>query len=300
MQPGRRLGLTREELRASLDGFARRYDRGFLDSDPLGMVRDFDRADDRELVGLLAAALAYGRVESIRASLREVLSILGPRPSRFLESFDPARDGRRFAGFRHRFTGGSDLAAFLHRIRRAREIDGSLEAFFVRHDPDPESAHLGPAMDAFADALHALGRIVRGGRGGVEERDGARWLLTRPRDGSACKRHCLYLRWMVRPEDGLDCGVWRRVSPARLVAPLDVHMARISRALGWTRRRSPSWAMAVEVTEAMRQLDPDDPTRYDFALSRLGILGVLRARNGRFAPRDVREALRGAQGAGAP
>jgi uncharacterized protein (TIGR02757 family) len=296
MQPGRRLGLTRDEMRARLDGFARRYDRRFLDSDPLGIVRRYDRAEDRELAGLLAAALAYGRVESIRSSLERLLSILGRRPSRFLEAFDPGRDGPRLAGFRHRFTGGGEVARFLGWVRRARETDGSLEAFFVRHDPDPGSAHVGPAMDAFADALFALDAPPYGTPRHEDERAGARWLLPRPRDGSACKRHCLFLRWMVRPEDGLDCGIWRRVSPARLVVPLDVHMERLARSLGWTRRRSPSWGMAVEVTEALKRLDPDDPTRYDFALTRLGILGLLRARQGRLVLRDVADALRGTPG----
>jgi uncharacterized protein (TIGR02757 family) len=294
MQPGRRIGLNLDAMRASLDAFAHRYERGFLDSDPLGMVRRYDRADDRELAGLLAASLAYGRVESIRSSLERLLRVLGPRPSLFLESFDPARDGRHLADFRHRFTGGGEVARLLGWIRRARESDGSLESFFVRHDPDPGSAHLGPAMDAFADALYALDPAPSGGEGAEKERAGARWLLPRPRDGSACKRHCLYLRWMVRPEDGLDCGVWRRVSPRRLVVPLDVHMERLARALGWTRRRSSSWGAAVEVTEALKQLDPDDPTRYDFALTRLGILGLVRARGGRVRVRDVAEALRGA------
>jgi uncharacterized protein (TIGR02757 family) len=287
MHPGRRLGLTLEETRARLDAFALRYDRRFLDTDPLGVVRRFDRPEDRELVGLLAAALAYGRVDSIRASLDRLLAILGPRPSRFLDSFDPVADAPRFALFRHRFTSGNDVARLLGWVRAARDADGSLESFFVKRDPDPASPDLGPAMDAFAGALFALGGSSLRSPG----RDGARWLLPRPADGSVCKRHCLFLRWMVRPEDGVDCGIWTRVSPARLVVPLDTHMEKLARALGWTRRSSPSWKMAVEVTGALRRLDPADPTRYDFALSRLGILGLLRSRGGHLRLRDVTAAL---------
>jgi uncharacterized protein (TIGR02757 family) len=293
MQPGRRLGLTRDEMRAKLDLFARRYDRAFLDSDPLGVVRRFDRPEDRELIGLLAAGLAYGRAGSIRASLDRLLDVLGPRPSRFLEGFDPVGDERRFAGFRHRFTSGRHVALLLSWVRSARETAGSLETLFVQHDPDPAGPHVGPAMDAFADALAALDPGSPDSPRHDADRAGARWLLPRPRDGSVCKRHCLFLRWMVRPEDGLDCGIWKRVSPARLVVPLDVHMERLARSLGWTRRRSPSWAMAVEVTDTLRRLDPDDPTRYDFALSRLGILGLVRARGGRLSLPDVAAALDG-------
>jgi uncharacterized protein (TIGR02757 family) len=292
MKPGGRLGLTLDETRARLDDFSRRYDGRFLDSDPLGIVRRFELPEDRELVGLLAAGLAYGRVEAIRSGLDRLLSVLGPRPSRFLEAFDPDADARRFDGFRHRFTRGRDVARLLGWIAEARRARGSLEALFVAHDRDPGSPDLGPAMTAFADALFSLEARPRAAPGGRDDAAGARWLLPRPADGSACKRHCLFLRWMVRPDDGIDCGIWTRVSRARLVVPLDIHVERVAKAIGWTRRRSASWAMAVEVTATLRRLDPADPTRYDFALSRLGILGLVRARGGRVAARDVAEALR--------
>ncbi|HZN55028.1 MAG TPA: DUF2400 family protein, partial [Candidatus Polarisedimenticolaceae bacterium] len=124
-------------------------------------------------------------------------------------------------------------------------------------------------------------------------RDGARWLIPRPSAGSACKRSCLFLRWMVRPDDGVDCGVWTRVSRARLVLPLDTHLVRVVRALGWTRRVSPGWPMALDATARLRALDPADPVRFDFALSRLGILGLLPAPSGRLSARAVRAAMAG-------
>jgi uncharacterized protein (TIGR02757 family) len=99
-----------------------------------------------------------------------------------------------------------------------------------------------------------------------------RAFLSDPASGSACKRLNLFLRWMVRPDDGLDLGLWAPVRPDQLVIPLDTHEARISRYLGLSDRRTVDWKMAVEVTEGLRRLDPSDPVRYDFALSRLGIL----------------------------
>jgi len=96
---------------------------------------------------------------------------------------------------------------------------------------------------------------------------------------------------MVRPDDGVDCGVWTRVSPARLVLPLDTHLLKVVRALGWTRRKSASWPMALEVSARLRALDPRDPIRFDFALSRLGILGLLEAKGGRLSARTIRRAL---------
>jgi uncharacterized protein (TIGR02757 family) len=96
---------------------------------------------------------------------------------------------------------------------------------------------------------------------------------------------------MVRPEDGVDCGVWRSVSPSRLVLPLDTHLIRVVRALGWTRRASPGWPMALEATARLRRLDPADPVRFDFALSRLGILGLLPAKGGRLSRRRIADVL---------
>ena len=289
--PGRCLGLTARELRARLDTLTRTYDARFLHTDPLGMVRQFDRPEDRQIVGLLAAGLAYGRVTGIRSSLGRLLRILGPRPSRFLEGFRPPADAHRFESFVHRFTRGRDVALLLWLLRQAMEGSGSLEGFFLEGDREPESETLEQAMDSFALRLFRLDARPFHDDGVVPRGSGARWFLPRPAGGSVCKRHCLFLRWMVRPEDGLDCGVWHRPSPARLVLPLDTHLQRLAQALGWTRRRSPSWTMALEVTSCLRRLDPEDPTRYDFALSRLGILGRLGSQGGRLRPRQVVEAL---------
>lgn len=278
-------------LRPALEALRRRYDRRFLDSDPVGIVRRFDDPEDREIVGLIAAGLAYGRVASIRGSLERVLAVLGSHPARFAASFDPVHDARRFNGFVHRFTRGRDLALLLHLVRQVKDRAGSLESFFVDGDQDPDSPTLAGALDAFGARMFALdaGPFRRGGV--VPHEDGVRRLLPLPAGGSACKRSCLFLRWMVRPDDGVDCGVWTRVSPSRLVLPLDTHLLRVARALGWTRRKSPGWPMALEVTARLRALDPADPIRFDFALSRLGILGLLDVREGKLSARGVRRAL---------
>jgi uncharacterized protein (TIGR02757 family) len=285
-----RVTFEPDQWTEALEELCRLYDRRFLDSDPVGLVRRFDDPEDREVVGLLAAGLAYGRVASIRASVTRLLAILGERPSRFVDGFDAARDARRFDGFVHRFTRGRDIALLLHLVRQARER-GGLETMFRAADPDPSGATLGPALDAFGAALFALDARPFVGEGGMTRGDGARWLLPLPAGGSACKRSCLFLRWMVRPDDGIDCGVWRHVSRARLVLPLDTHLVRVVTALRWTRRTSPGWAMALDATARLRALDPLDPVRFDFALSRLGILGLLEAPGGRLTVRAVRAAF---------
>lgn len=99
------------------------------------------------------------------------------------------------------------------------------------------------------------------------------FLFPDPRKGSACKRHNLFLRWMVRKEDGVDLGIWTALSPGDLIVPVDTHMARMGCRMGWTRRRAPDWLMAEEITAAFRAVCPDDPVKFDFALTRIGILG---------------------------
>lgn len=280
-------------LKDALEDLRRRYDRSFLDSDPVGIVRRFDDPEDREIVGLIAAGIAYGRVASIRSSLLGLLTRIGPRPARFVASFDPVRDAGRFDGFVHRFTRGRDVALLLHLVRQVKERAGSLESFFVEGDAEPGTPTLGPALDAFGARMFALDARPFTSDGAVPQRDGARWLLPLPAGGSACKRSCLFLRWMVRPDDGVDCGIWSRVSASRLVLPLDTHLLRVVRALGWTRRKSAGWPMALEATARLRGLDPADPIRFDFALSRLGILGLLDAPGGRLTARSVRRAMTG-------
>jgi uncharacterized protein (TIGR02757 family) len=267
-------------LKDDLTRLCARYDRRFLDTDPVGIVRRFDDPGDREVVGLIAAGLAYGRVASIRRSLESILRRMGPKPARFVGAFDPKADAHRFDGFVHRFTKGEDVAVLIARVRDAKERAGSLEAYFMTGD-DPQSETLGPALDSFGTRLFA----------GLPRGHGTRWLLPLPSAGSACKRSCLFLRWMVRPDDGVDCGVWRRVSPSRLVLPLDTHLLKVVSALGWSRRKTAGWAMALEATERLRALDPADPIRFDFALSRLGILGLLPSAGGRLSPVAIRRAL---------
>jgi uncharacterized protein (TIGR02757 family) len=129
------------------------------------------------------------------------------------------------------------------------------------------------ALEHFSARLLGFGHEQFYPRGELKRRIGVRFLFPRPSEGSACKRMNLFLRWMVRPEDGIDCGVWKGVAPRQLVIPLDTHIARISSYIGLTAMRSPGWPMALDITRSLRRLHADDPLRYDFALCHLGIAG---------------------------
>jgi uncharacterized protein (TIGR02757 family) len=260
-------------LKYHLDTFISNFPKErHLDNDPVRFVHRYADPRDREIVGLLASAFAYGNVKSVLRTVEGALSFLGPSPARTISWFDPRSDIRRLRGFYHRFNTSRDLGVFFWIIRRTLEDYGSLEAAFdsalSAADPD-----VGPALNQFCMKLLGFGHEQFYPRGELKRRIGVRFLLPSPSEGSACKRLNLFLRWMVRAEDGIDCGVWTRVAPSQLVIPLDTHIARISAYIGLTEMRSPGWAMALDITRSLRRLDPGDPVRYDFALCHLGIAG---------------------------
>jgi uncharacterized protein (TIGR02757 family) len=280
-------------LKRTLDRLYRAYHSDYLRTDPLLFPRRYRRPDDREIVGFIAASLAYGRVDVMRRAIASVLEGLGDRPARFVARFDPVRDGARFGAFRYRFHTGRDIAALLHAIRRMlEEGGGSIEGFFAATDTaDGATGGRGcvrgagePAPGGMAGRIERFSRRVLAFDHSASYPPGEplpaafRHFFPRPSGGSACKRLNLFLRWMVREDDGIDLGLWRSLDPARLVIPLDTHVGRISYALGLTGRRQPSWKAAEEVTAALAVLDPRDPVRYDFALCRIGILGDCPAR----------------------
>jgi uncharacterized protein (TIGR02757 family) len=228
------------------------------------LYREFDYASrvDRELVGLLTACLAYGRVDLFGRALAGVLDVMGPSPAAFVRGFDAARDGRGFDDFIYRFNRPRDMVAFCVAAQEILGRYGTLEACFVAGD-DPAAAHVGPALERFARAF--LDADVRGIFPARRLSRGYRHLFPLPSTGGPCKRLHLYLRWMVRRE-APDFGLWARVSPARLLVPVDTHIENMSRAIGLTRRRSRTWRMAEEITARLALLDPGDPVKYDFAL----------------------------------
>ena len=239
-------------------------------TDPIQIVRRYARQDDREIVGFLAAALAFGRVASVLQSIERLLLIVGDRPADYVRRFEPNRDGAAFAGLGHRWTRGPDLVALVWLISQMAGRSGSIEGFFL-DGYDPEAPDIEGALDRFS--TRALALDMKAAYGRVPRRPGVCYFFPRPSAGSACKRLNLFLRWMVR-RDALDLGVWSGVAPAQLIVPLDTHVIRVGRCLGLTRYTSPGWPMARDITASLRRLDPDDPVRYDYALCHLGMMNA--------------------------
>jgi uncharacterized protein (TIGR02757 family) len=257
-------------LKQRLEEQYEQFDDANAVHDPVQIVRRYTRADDREIVGFCAAALAYGRVQSVLNSIEGLMAVMGPSPAAYVRGFDPARDRRTLDHLVHRWTRGVDLAALAWILRQMLDTHGSIEAFFA-DGADPGAQTIEAALDSFSRRACALDQRAVYGR--TVRTPGVSYFFARPSSGGACKRLNLFLRWMVR-HDGVDLGVWRRVRPAQLVVPLDTHVIRVGRCLRLTRYSSPGWRMAADITASLRALDPDDPVRYDFSLCHIGMMNA--------------------------
>lgn len=249
--------------------YARHHHLENLHPDPLVFARRYRDPNDGELAGLIAAAFAYGRVEKIMEALERVFGVLGPSPRDRLLQLKPKDDAlESLVGFKYRFHKKEDVALVFHLLRQVLERRGSLLRLFQSCD---DGACTGPALAGFAEEiLSGDARPLLRART-LPAGHPVRFLLSSPARGGAAKRLCLFLRWMVR-RDEIDPGFWHgSVDPARLIVPLDTHVARVARQLGFTRRSAADWRTALEVTSSLRSYDPADPVRFDFSLFRFGM-----------------------------
>lgn len=259
------------DLREGLDRLYAAFDHPESAFDPIQVVRRYPRLDDREIIGFLAAGLAFGRVASVVASIEAVCDVLGESPADRVRTFDPVRDGAPLLPLVHRWIRGRDLVAILWMLRCMLDEAGSLEAYFAC-GWSPASPDVSEALESFSTRARALDLRPAYGRV-VPATPGAYFFFSRPSSGGACKRLNLFLRWMVR-RDGVDPGGWKTPLPRQLVVPLDTHTIRAGHCLRLTKRVSPGWKMAADITAALRRLEPEDPVRYDFSLCHLSMMGA--------------------------
>ncbi len=248
-----------DELKPFLESLIRSCDPEEVDNDPVGLVRDYDSKDDRELVALLASSLAYGQVSQIRKSVRAALEPFGSAPSQKLASMEPSEIISLLDGWYYRMTRVEDLVDLFVAVARIRAKFGSLEKAYL----STSGTHVERAS-AWVTSLRAH-------RHHDELSRGFKYLVADPGLGGVTKRLHLFFRWMIRLEDGIDLGLWTEVAPSVLVMPLDTHTARICRYLGLTDRKANDLRAATEITDSLRLLDESDPLRYDFAICHLGI-----------------------------
>ncbi len=258
-----------QRLKPLLDAFARPEDwAGRIAADPLEFPRRYRDPRDVEVVGLLSTALAYGRAGFFKPKIQGLLEQMGPSPAKFVAQLTVPQAKALLRGFVYRFNVPTDLGVLLMGMGATLQAHGSLENAFIKG----RSQSLQPSLGEFTKTIREAAplRELKRALGPVR---GLSHLLPSAAAGAA-KRLNLYLRWMVRGPDAMDLGVWKQVSPADLIIPVDTHVGRISQWLGLTRQKTISWAMAEEITASLRRLDPHDPVRYDFALCHYGMSGA--------------------------
>jgi uncharacterized protein (TIGR02757 family) len=261
----------RKALKRTLDRFYREYDfEERMLGDPIEFPHRYKDARDVEVVAFLSSCFAYGRVDVFKGAIERILKHMGESPYDFLLHLDIGKAGRLFSGIKYRFNENEDILCLLFVIHCMLKKDSSIETVFMKSYRS-DDATIGGGLSGFVRAMLEIdtkkvyGRNIRPA--------GYLQFFPSPANGSACKRANLFLRWMIRDRD-IDFGIWKGIPKNRLVIPLDTHIARISRCLGFTSRKSADWRTAVEITEALKLLDPDDPLKYDFALCHHGISGM--------------------------
>jgi uncharacterized protein (TIGR02757 family) len=252
------------DLKGYLDGLVAQFEQpAFIQDDPIAIPHGFDDPRDQEVIGLYAAILAWGRRATILNKMEELCERMRYRPYRFVRDFDEGRDASRIATFKHRTFQPLDARWFTKNLGAALRRHETVERLFAAHLP-ADAADVGPAIQGFSEAMMTASP-------GTPAR--LRKHLARPASGSACKRLCMYLRWMTRTGP-VDLGIWPTVRPDQLVLPLDVHSGRQARALKLIARQANDWPAALELTRRCKRLCPDDPACYDFAFFGVGAYGV--------------------------
>lgn len=254
-----------DNLKLFLDEAVLRYNTpGFVDSDPIGVPHRYVRLQDREIMGFWAATLAWGQRKTIIQSATRLSELMDHAPYDFM-LHHVEEDRARFLDFKHRTFQATDTLWFLEYLQQYYKKQESLETAFARHlkpgDDTVENALRGFHDDFFAHPDAPLR---------------TRKHVATPARGSTCKRLNMFLRWMVRKDDtGVDFGLWRQISPAQLLIPLDVHVERVARRLGLLHRPQTDWQAVLELSRNLRQYDREDPVKYDFALFGLGVVEKL-------------------------
>ncbi len=254
-------------LRTGLDSLTEEFSPGV---DPIDFVHQYACPEDQEVAALFASALAFGRVASFTPVLQQIFQMADDHggPAAWVDRACNEPDPRLEPLF-YRWVRGPDLARFSRTIGRFRLRHGSVQSWVSTHTaaslPD-----IRPLLAALIDEFRELS-VTAPEYVFTDLSRGYRHLLPHPASGSACKRWCMFARWMTRTHEP-DLGLWP-IPPHALIIPLDTHIHRVARMIGLTRRLDGSWRTAAEITANLRRIDPDDPVRFDFVLAHLGIDG---------------------------
>ncbi len=253
--------MRKEELKHYLDEKFEEYNRpGFIPHDPISVPHEYRKKQDIEIVAFWTAVLAWGQRITVINKCKELFQLMDNDPHDFIIHHTEA-DLKPFLDFKHRTFNATDTLYFIEFFKRFYSNHTSLEEAFVKgmkpNDDSVESGliHFHQLFFSLPDYPHRTKKHI-----------------ATPERKAACKRINMFLRWMVRDDNrGVDFGLWKKIKPSQLVCPCDLHVDRVARRLGLIKRKQTDWLTAVELTENLKKLDPNDPVKYDFSLFGLGI-----------------------------
>jgi uncharacterized protein (TIGR02757 family) len=248
-------------IKSFLDEKYELYNRpSFIPNDPVSIPHLFKKKQDIEIMGLWAAVLAWGQRKTIINKCNELINLMDYSPYDFVLNHK-TNDLKRFLKFKHRTFNDTDTLYFIEFFRNHYSKYNSLEDAFVKGIKQSDK-NIENGLIYFHEYFFSMEDFPQR----------TKKHISTPARNSACKRLNMFLRWMVRKDDnGVDFGIWKKIKPSQLVCPCDVHVERVARKLKLIKRKQMDWQTAVELTENLKQFDPKDPVKYDFALFGLGV-----------------------------
>ena len=248
-----------ENLKAFLDSKVAQYNRpDFIKNDPVSIPHLFTRKQDIEIMGFWAATLAWGQRITIINKCKELISLMDGAPYDFIINHEEP-DLKKLLHFKHRTFNDIDTLYFISFFRHHYSNYESLEEAFI---PPSGANAVEDCLNYFREYFFSLPDYPHRTKKHVSS----------PSQKSTCKRLNMFLRWMVRRDNcGVDFGIWNKIKPSDLIMPCDLHVDRVARKLKLIERKQTDWQTAVELTARLREFDPKDPVKYDFALFGLGI-----------------------------
>lgn len=245
--------MNENELKKHLDNLVFEFETSdFIKNDPIQFPHRFEKKQDIEISALIASSLAFGKREKIIEAVEKIHQIIENEPYNFCQNYKSS-DNKIFSNFKYRYVDAQNIANFFEGLAKVvKDFDSFEDLFLKYHNPENETVKEG--------LIGFVGEIVTCGN----------YLLPCPSKKSACKRLNLFLKWMVR-KPPVDLGIWKNISSSKLIIPLDVHVARVSKKLKILKRNSNDWQSAYEITQKLKEFDAKDPTKYDFALFGEGI-----------------------------
>jgi uncharacterized protein (TIGR02757 family) len=250
--------MNQKELKIFLDEKVDEYNQPFfISNDPICVPHLFSSQQDIEIAGFFAAIFAWGHRTIIINKSKELMQLMEMQPHQFILHHSN-NDLKKLLSFKHRTFNTTDLLYFVEFLKQHFSNYSSLETAFTKHGNLIEEMLIG-----FHNYFFSLEDIPAR----------TKKHIATPIKHSNCKRLNMFLRWMVRKDDkGVDFGIWKNISPAHLICPIDVHVARVAKRLNLLHRKQTDWNAAIELTNHLSEFDENDPVKYDFALFGLGVM----------------------------